>query len=192
MKPGIVVWLAAIAIRALPAQQSPRPIAIVIETSLGSIEAELDSAHAPVTVANFLRYVDAKRFDGGNFFRSVTLSNQPNDSVKIEVIQGRAAAGTAAFPSIALEPTSVTGLRHHDGTLSMARAGPNTATNQFFITIGEQPQLDFGGHRNPDGQGFAAFGRVTSGLEVVRRIQTQPVNAQTIVAPVTILRVARR
>jgi len=176
------------------AQQSAKPIPIRIETQLGTIEAELDSAAAPVTVTNFLRYIDGKLFDGGSFFRAVTLANQPNDSVKIEVIQGgisREKRGEA-FPPIPLERTSTTKLHHGDGTLSMARGGPETATNQFFITIGDQPALDFAGHRNPDGQGFAAFGRVTRGMEIVRKIQTQPANAQTLTSPIAIVRIVRR
>jgi peptidyl-prolyl cis-trans isomerase A (cyclophilin A) len=169
-------------------------IPIIIETTLGAIEAELDSAHAPATVTNFLRYVDARRYEGGSFFRAVTLANQPKDSVRIEVIQGGVAADKRplGFGAIALERTSVTGLRHVDGTLSMARGGPDSATDQFFVVIGNQPSLDFGGHRNPDGQGFAAFGRVTKGMDVVRAIQGGAVNGQALVAPVGIVRVVRR
>ncbi|MDB4888569.1 MAG: peptidyl-prolyl cis-trans isomerase [Gemmatimonadetes bacterium] len=176
------------------AQQTTKAIPIVIETQLGTIDAELDSAAAPVTVTNFLRYIDGKLFDGGSFFRTVTLANQPNDSVKIEVIQGGIAREKRAegFPAIPLERTSVTKLHHGDGVLSMARSGPDTGTNQFFITIGEQPALDFAGHRNPDGQGFAAFGRVTRGMDVVRQIQSQPANGQTLTSPVAILRIVRR
>ena len=176
------------------AQQSAKPIAIRIETQLGNIDAELDSAHAPITVTNFLRYVDAHLFDNGSFFRVVTMENQPTDSVKIQVIQGGIAREQRAkgFPPIPLERTSVTGLRHREGTLSIARGGPDTGTDQFFVVIGEQPELDFAGKRNKDGQGFAAFGHVTSGLEVVKKIQSQPATGQTLTAPVTILRVVRR
>jgi peptidyl-prolyl cis-trans isomerase A (cyclophilin A) len=178
------------------AQQVPprHVIPIRIVTSVGTIDAELDSARAPITVANFLRYVDAHLYDGGSFFRAVTTTNQPTDSVRIEVIQGGMPRGAAAekFAAIPLERTSVTGLHHGDGTLSMARSGPNTATDNFFITIGEQPSLDFGGHRNPDGQGFAAFGVITSGRDVVRAIQGQAVNGQALVTPMVIIRVERR
>lgn len=176
------------------AQHSAKPIPILIETSLGNIDAELDSAAAPITVTNFLRYIDGRFFDEGSFFRTVTLANQPKDSVKIEVIQGGigAAKRAQAFPAIPLERTSVTKLHHADGMLSMARSGPETATNQFFITIGDQPALDFAGHRNPDGQGFAAFGRVTKGMDVVRNIQSQPANGQSLATPITILRIVRR
>ncbi len=191
---SIFVLFAVLLVPCVGAQHASKPIPIVIETQLGTIEAELDSAHAPVTVTNFLRYVDGRFFDNGTFFRAVTLANQPNDSVKIEVIQGGIGPEkrSLAFPPIPLERTNVTKLHHGDGTLSMARSGPDTGTNQFFITIGEQPALDFAGHRNPDGQGFATFGRVTRGMDVVRKIQSQPANGQTLTSPVTILRVVRR
>ena len=188
--------LSALAILPLRAQQTqPSPmIGIRIVTTLGSIDAELDSARAPVTVTNFLRYVDGHYYDAGAFYRAVTNANQPTDSVRIEVIQGGMVRNgfSRPYPAIPLERTSVTGLHHGDGTLSMARSGPGTATDSFFITVGDQPALDFGGHRNPDGQGFAAFGWVTSGGDVVRAIQKQPVNGQSLVNPVTIVRIERR
>lgn len=169
---------------------SPR---ILLVTEMGEIEIELDSAHAPVTVTNFLKYVDGAFFDGGRFFRVVRNDNQPNDSIRIEVIQGGVAQGRGreGFPAIELENTSITGLRHRDGTISMARAGPNTATSSFFICIGDQPSLDFGGMRNPDGQGFAAFGQVIRGMDVVRRIHQGAVNGQNLVNPVRIVSARR-
>jgi peptidyl-prolyl cis-trans isomerase A (cyclophilin A) len=178
------------------AQQVPprHVIPIRIVTQLGTIDAELDSAHAPVTVTNFLRYVDGHYYDAGAFYRAVTKDNQPTDSVRIEVIQGGMVRNgfSRPYPAIPLERTSVTGLHHGDGTLSMARGGTGSATDSFFITIGDQPALDYGGHRNPDGQGFAAFGVITSGREVVRAIQGQAVNGQALVTPVVIVRVERR
>ena len=168
-------------------------VPVRIETSVGVITADLDSARAPLTVRNFLRYVDSLAYDGGAFHRAVTMSNQPRDTVRIEVIQGganRARVG-ARFPAIELESTQRTGLHHVDGALSMARAGPNTATSDFFVSIGEQPSLDFGGHRNLDGQGFAVFGRVTGGMDVVRVIQRSPVDAQALTPPISIVRVQR-
>jgi peptidyl-prolyl cis-trans isomerase A (cyclophilin A) len=177
----------------LGAQQSGI-VQLVIETDRGNISVALDSAHAPITVTNFLRYVDGGAYTSGRFHRAVTMANQPNDSVKIQVIQGGANPTrdpALRFPPIELERTSVTGLHHKDGTLSMARAGANTATSDFFICIGDQPSLDFGGHRNLDGQGFAAFGQVTAGMEVVRLIQAGPVNAQTLNPPVAIRRITR-
>lgn len=166
---------------------------VTIRTTLGAITVEVDSIRAPVTSANFLRYADAGAYRGGRFHRTVRLDNQPDNAVRIEVVQaGAAPAGAATFPPIALERTSVTGLRHRDGTLSMARGGPDTATSDFFICIGDQPSLDAGGARNPDGQGFAAFGRVVAGMEVVRAIQRAPAEGQRLVPVIEILEVARR
>jgi peptidyl-prolyl cis-trans isomerase A (cyclophilin A) len=172
--------------------QQPGIVRLVIETERGDIAVSLDSVRAPLSVANFLRYVDRGAYANGVFHRAVTPANQPNDSVRIEVIQGGAARDSSIrFPPVELERTSVTGLRHRDGTLSMARAGPNTATSDFFICIGDQPSLDFGGLRNRDGQGFAAFGHVTSGMSVVKAIQASPVTAQRLTPPIAIRRIRR-
>ena len=167
---------------------------VVIHTDSGEIELEVDSVRAPVTAANFLRYVDRGRYDGGRFHRAVTLANQPTDSVRIEVIQGSATAqpGVDTVPPIPLERTSVTGILHRDATVSMARGrGPDTARSDFFVCIGDQPSLDFGGRRNLDGQGFAAFGRVTRGMDVVRKIQRIPTTGQRLTPPVAILSAKR-
>ena len=169
-----------------------RPVTVVIETELGDIETEIDTVHAPISAANFLKYVDAGHYSGGQFHRTVKPDNQPNNDVKIEVIQGGAAPGTQQFPAIPLERTSVTGLLHLNGTLSMARDGPDTATSDFFICIGDQPSLDFGGKRNPDGQGFAAFGRVVKGMDIVREIQTAPAEGQSLTPPARIVKVYRK
>ena len=180
-------------IASLSFAQSGR-VPVIIETTLGNIEAEIDAQHAPKTAASFLRYVDAGQYNGGLFHRTVKPDNQPNNAIKIEVIQGRRNEKTPAFPLVPLERTSVTGLRHKDGTLSMARSqNPDSAESDFFICIGDQPSLDFGGKRNPDGQGFAAFGRVTKGMDIVRKIQAQPSDArQQLTPPITILKLRRR
>jgi peptidyl-prolyl cis-trans isomerase A (cyclophilin A) len=167
-----------------------KPI-IAIETEAGTIRVELDPQHAPATVANFLRYVNEHFFDGTAFYRAVTLDNQPTNPIKIEVIQGGANDSKQTYPAIALERTSRTGIKHTDGTISMARNGPDTATSEFFICIGDQPALDEGGLRNPDGQGFAAFGHVVSGMDVVRRVQHAPVQGQMLTPPVIITRMSR-
>ena len=172
------------------AQELPR---VVIKTELGDIEAEVDTIHAPITAANFLRYVDLGFYRFGRFHRTVRADNQPADKVKIGVIQaGLDSLRVKDFPAIKLERTKLTGLRHKDGTLSMARDGPDTATSDFFICIGDQPALDFGGKRNPDGQGFAAFGRVVLGMDVVQKIQSAPAQGQALQPPVAILSVARK
>ena len=162
-----------------------------IETELGPIVVEVSVSRAPVTAANFLRYVDAGLYDGTTFFRTVTLANQPDDSVRIEVIQGGEVEEARSFPAIAHETTEATGLRHIDGAVSMARAAPGSATSSFFICVNDQPELDFGGRRNPDRQGFAAFGRVLEGMDVVRRIQERPASGQRLTPPVRILSVRR-
>ncbi len=166
---------------------------VVIQTELGNIEVEVDSVHAPVTAANFLRYVDLGYYHYGRFHRTVRADNQPDTKVKIDVIQaGLQPMKVKEFPPIALERTNVTKLSHLDGTVSMARAEPNTATAEFFICVGNQPQLDFKGKRNPDGQGFAAFGRVILGMDVVRRIHIAPAKGQQLTPPVRIIKVIRK
>lgn len=168
-------------------------VRVVISTEFGDIEVDIDTENAPGTSANFLRYVDAGHYDGGQFHRTVTMDNQPNDSVRIEVIQASVNEEFAeqGFDPIPMERTSVTGLRHVDGAISMARGQPDSATSSFFFCINDQPSLDFGGNRNPDLQGFAAFGRVVSGMDVVRAIQGQPVEAQALTPPVRIMSVRR-
>jgi len=159
-----------------------------IRTPLGDIEVKVYPGKAPITSENFLRYVDDGLYDGTAFFRTVTMGNQPDSEVKIEVIQGGTLPKDRAYPSkyppIEHETTEATGLRHKDGTVSMARMGVGTATSSFFICIGDQPELDFGGKRNPDGQGFAAFGHVTDGMEVVKAIHVQPHEGQRLEPPV--------
>ena len=170
---------------------------VVIDTEWGEIEVQLEPARAPITVAIFLRYVDAGFYDQGRFHRAVTLANQVRDDVKIEVIQGGRSPERAktqkGFGPIALERTSVTGLKHLDGTISMARGNAaDSAVSDFFICINDQPALDFGGARSADGQGFAAFGRVVRGMEIVRKIQQAPAPKERLSSPITILRVYRK
>ncbi len=172
------------------AQALPR---VVIQTELGDIEVEVDSVRAPVTAANFLRYVDLGFYHVGRFHRTVREDNQPQQKVKIAVIQaGLDSLRVQEFPPIALERTRLTGLSHRDGTISMARDGPDSATSDFFICIGDQPELDSGGKRNPDGQGFAAFGRVVLGMDVVTRIHTAPAEEQALTPAVKILGIVRK
>jgi len=184
----VAAWLVA---RPLPAAASGDNV--VLLTSLGEIEIEVDAVRAPLTGANFLRYVDAGHYDGGRFHRTVRLDNQPGLAVLIEVVQSSVNPTPARpdFEPIRLERTRDTGLRHRDGTVSMARGLPDSATSDFFVCIGDQPELDFGGKRNPDGQGFAAFGRVVKGMDVVRRIQQAPAAGQALTPPVSILSVRR-
>jgi peptidyl-prolyl cis-trans isomerase A (cyclophilin A) len=167
------------------------PVHCLIKTGLGDIAIELYPAKAPVTVANFMRYADKKLYTGSSFFRVCTPANEATRKVKIQVIQGGNVPDSLSLDSIKIETTKFTGLLHKNGTLSMARSGPNSATSQFFICIGDQPALDYGGARNPDGQGFAAFGRVTKGMDVVKKIQAQKGTSQYLVKPVKIYSVSR-
>ncbi len=181
-----------VALIARPAAQGP--VRVVVQTELGAIVLEVDTARAPNTAANFLRYLDAGHYDGGTFHRTVKMDNQPDSLVKIEVIQAgvNAARAKEGFPAIPIERTSVTGLRHTDGAISMARGQPDSATSGWFICINDQPSLDFGGARNADGQGFAAFGRVVQGMDVVRKIQHAPnTDAQLLTPPIKILKASR-
>ena len=184
---------ALLVVSAVRADDKEKPVRVLIQTDAGDIEVELDPAKAPNTVANFLRYVDGKFYDGGRFHRTVTPDNQPKNDVKIEVVQGgiNPEKNKKEFPAIKLERTKDTKLAHKDGTISMARDGPDTATSDFFVCIGDQPELDFGGKRNPDGQGFAAFGRVVKGMDVVKKIQQSPADGQTLKPPVKIVKVTR-
>jgi peptidyl-prolyl cis-trans isomerase A (cyclophilin A) len=173
---------------------------VLMTTNLGEIELEIFVMDAPVTAANFLRYVDEHRYIGATFYRTVRLDNQPQSTVKIEVIQGGLGMDShpSKLPMIPHETTAQTGLQHLDGTVSMSRFEPGSVSSEIFICINDQPSLDFGGERNPDGQGFAAFGRVTRGMDVVRAIQAlpsggdqPPVQGQWLLEPVQITSISR-
>jgi len=168
-------------------------VRVLIVTEIGEIEVEVDEARAPITAENFLHYVDAGHYDGGQFHRTVTPDNQRDNDVKIEVVQASVAAAKESEKRepIALERTTTTGLSHRDGAISMARGEPDSATSSFFLCIGDQGELDFGGKRNPDGQGFAAFGRVVSGMDVVRKIQASPREEQRLTPPIRMTSVLR-
>jgi peptidyl-prolyl cis-trans isomerase A (cyclophilin A) len=173
------------------ADRSTEQVAIV--TSLGTISVAVDVLHSPVSAGNFLEYVDRHLYDEARFYRSVHAENDANP-VKISVLQGGMADRTKGLGPIPHESTRQTGLRHLDGTISLARRELGTGSAvAFFICIGDQPELDFGGRRNPDGQGFAAFGRVHKGMDIVRNIWMQPtvgtdgsIGAQTIASPIRI------
>jgi peptidyl-prolyl cis-trans isomerase A (cyclophilin A) len=158
---------------------SPQTEVLVrLETPFGNIDLAIDTARAPITSANFLKYVDAGLYDGGGFHRVTRPDNYtpaPPDRPAMEIIQAQMNPGRRSeqFPAIALERTSVTGIKHVAGVVSMARGAPDTARSDFFILLDDQPSLDFGGKRFDDGQGGAAFGRVVAGMDVVRKIQQQ-------------------
>ena len=182
------------------AHLSARPVLVVFATELGNITVEVDVAHAPITGKNFLRYVDAKFYDGGMINRAVRVDNTVRHDVEIQVIQFQSdpTRENELFPPIPMEPTSVTGLRHVHGALSMARMGPDTAQASFSMVIGNQPEMDFGGRRNPDGQGFAVFGRVVTGMDTVKQIHqahtgmSGPYKTETLEPPIKILKAHRK
>ena len=185
-------------------------VTIRIDTEFGTIRAEVYPDAAPITVTNVLHYVEEGLYDRGRFHRTVTTENNsnvnlnvsegeqragalPNDAIAIEVIQAgiNPERERELGEPIPLERTHETGLHHLDGTLSMARFTPDSAVSDFFICINDQPELDFGGMRHLDGQGFAAFGRVTEGMDVVRTIQGQPARGQILEPPIPILRIVQ-
>jgi peptidyl-prolyl cis-trans isomerase A (cyclophilin A) len=166
---------------------------VALRTELGKIVIELYPEKAAVTVANFLCYVDENRFDDACFYRVVRMDNQPNNDEKIEVIQGglKDDEHPQSLPAIDHETTAQTGILHKDGVISMARNEPGSASSEFFICINDQPELDFSGKRNPDGQGFAAFGRVIEGMDVVKKVQSQPADGQYLLKDIAINKIAR-
>lgn len=149
------------------------PVRVRMVTDFGTIVIELYPDKAPITVANFLAYADRHLLDGGSFYRTVSPKND-NNPATISVIQGGLNRDDSPLPAIAHETTKATGILHTDGVISMARGAPGTAGSEFFICIGDNHALDFGGARNKDGQGFAAFGRVVEGMDVVRKIHDAP------------------
>lgn len=166
---------------------------VLIKTELGDITIEIYEKDAPITAANFLKYVDEGLYKDGCFYRVVTMDNQPNNDIKIEVIQGGLSAETRGnmLSPIEHETTDNTGILHKNGVISMARSKPGTASSEFFICVGDQPELDFGGKRNPDGQGFSAFGRVVDGMDVVKKIHQQPTEEQMLVPRIKIFDIVR-
>ena len=167
---------------------------VIIETSFGNITIELYEKQASITTKNFIRYIDEKRWEGSTFYRVVTPTNQPDSKVKIEVIQGGLYEDDhpQALPPIAHETTKQTGIKHLDGVISMARYGPGTATFEFFICVGDQPKLDFGGNRNPDNVGYAAFGKVIDGMDVVLKIHQQPEKDQYLTPRIPIVDIHKK
>jgi peptidyl-prolyl cis-trans isomerase A (cyclophilin A) len=150
-------------------------VPVAINTSLGRIVVALDRAHAPVTTANFLHYVDTHRFDGQNFYRAMHVADA--NGADGGLIQGGITTDARKlFPPIAHEPTTTTGLHNVAGAISMANAGPGTARADFFILVSDMPGLDANGPGG-DANGFAAFGHVIEGMDVVRKIWSSPVSA---------------
>ena len=169
IRPSFLLAVLALAAAPVSAQTAPALPRVAIETTQGRIVVELETARAPVTAANFLRYVDGKRLDGVNFYRAVRV--QPDFGF---VQFGVRNARERVLPPIEHEPTTRTGLKHLSGTLSIARNAPDTAQGDFTIMVGDQPSLDADPSKPGDNAGYAAFGRVVEGMDVVKRILESP------------------
>ena len=168
---------------------------IRIKTQLGDIEAELFPDQAPKSVAAFLAYIDSGYYKDGSFYRVLNDGNQPSYAPKAELIQGgmyrSRVKKPADLPGIPHETTQQTNIQHTNGTLSLARQEPGSATTEFFICVGDQPGFDFGGANNPDKQGYAAFGRVVKGLDIVQKIYHRPESDQYFNTPIAIYSIVR-
>ena len=171
-------WLIVALATGSVAAEEHQSVLLTMATSYGDVQLELYPDKAPLSANNFLKYVDAGHYDGSTFYRTVRYGND-NGNPKIEVIQGGLGDAEPPISPIAHETTEQTGILHTDGVISMARGDVGTASSEFFICIGDQPGLDYGEVRNPDTQGFAAFGRVVSGMDVVLTIHHLPSDAPT-------------
>lgn len=191
MKHLSLLFVSVLTLVCFASAQNP---SVTINTSLGSIELEIFEDKAPITAGYFLENIANNVFNEACFYRVVRMDNQPDNDIKIEVIQGGLFHDSIVdqHSTIAHETTKETGIFHKNGTISMARNEPGSASTEFFICIGDQPSLDFGGMRNPDGQGFAAFGKVVKGMDVVKVIQEQKDEEQMLVDQIKILSIKRK
>jgi peptidyl-prolyl cis-trans isomerase A (cyclophilin A) len=181
---------AALACAALlaAAPRGPAPVNVTIQTSTGTIVVALDVARAPVTVKNFLHLVDTHAYDGASFYRTVVAA--PPRPRFIEVIQGGLGDKAAGLTPIPIEPTTKTGLHNTQGAIAMARtADPNSASSEFFIDVGDDTVLD--AQKFSDGAGYAAFGHVVRGYDVVLKIHRAHADGEAITPPVRIVRMTR-
>lgn len=168
---------------------------VAIETRLGDIEIELYVDKAPVSTSAFLSYIDSGYYKNAAFYRVLNEDNQSMDAFKAALIQGGIWRTNhklfLSLPGIKHETTRQTGILHKDGIISLARQEPGTATTEFFICLGDQPGFDFGGENNPDKQGYAAFGKVVKGMNIVRLIYERPEDDQAFTPPVVIFDIVR-
>jgi peptidyl-prolyl cis-trans isomerase A (cyclophilin A) len=169
---------------------------IVIETAYGDIELELYANKAPKTVAAFLSYIDNDLYDKATFYRVLNNDNQPSNAPKSELIQGgiwkSKAYAAKKIKGIAHESTNKTGILHKAGVISLARTKPGTASTEFFICIADEPGLNFGGENVADKQGYAAFGKVIHGMDIVMKIYRQNEVDQYFDPPITIFSIKRK
>jgi peptidyl-prolyl cis-trans isomerase A (cyclophilin A) len=166
---GLAAASATPALAQVTPAAAPGPVRLNMTTAEGLLVLELFADKAPLTVANFLKYVDAGRYNGGEIYRGMAVATNP----LMGLVQGGAKPGKP-IPPVAHEPTTQTGLRHVDGTLSLARYAPGTGTSDFFVCVGDAPYLDANPAATGDNAGFAAFGRVVEGMDIVKRILVMP------------------
>ena len=166
---------------------------ILMTTEIGTITIELLPNQAPITVKNFLGYINEDRYSDFTFYRVVNMKNQNSDSVKIEVIQGGLGFNQHpdVLPPISHESTNKTDLKHLNGTISMARNEPGTASSEIFICINDQTELNYNGSRNPDGLGFVTFGMIKSVMDILKKIQQSPSNSQILNKPIRVKSIKR-
>ncbi|HVV02781.1 MAG TPA: peptidylprolyl isomerase [Puia sp.] len=169
---------------------------VLIKTAAGDIELELYADQAPKTVAAFLSYIDSGFYHNASFYRVLNDDNQSSEAERSNLIQGGIwrtnQKKASSLPGIPHESTRQTHILHKDGVISLARTAPGTATTEFFICIGPQPGFDFGGENNPDKQGYAAFGKVVKGMDIVRNIYARPENNQSFDPPIPIYDIVRK
>jgi peptidyl-prolyl cis-trans isomerase A (cyclophilin A) len=166
---------------------------VEIQTRYGNIEVELFPDNAPKTVAAFLSYVDSGYYKKSSFYRALNDDNQVTGNTGTAMIQGGIwhTKHGIKIPGIAHENTQQTKLSHTNGTISLARQEPGTANTEFFICIGDQTGFDYGGTNNPDGQDYAAFGKVVKGMNIIKQLYTEPTNGDLLEHPVEILNIVR-
>ena len=168
---------------------------VKLETQYGDVTIELYPKNAPLTVQNFLTYVDSGFYKQSTFYRVLKSENQPTNSFRSDLIQGGIYQSnykkSVILKGIPHESTRDTKLSHLDGSISLARTLPGTASSEFFICIGNQPAYDYGGNSNPEKQGYAVFGRVVKGMEIIRQIHNLPENGEDYITPVLILNIER-
>jgi peptidyl-prolyl cis-trans isomerase A (cyclophilin A) len=196
----LLLCLTAVADAPASAPASNADVRVTLATELGDITLEIYLSRAPLSAGSFLAHVDKGLYENAMFYRVVSPDNDNGDPV-ISVVQGGVPDDDESLPPVTLETTKMTGITHQDGVISLARGAPDSGSGAaFFICLGAQPSLDFGGMRNPDGLGFAAFGRVVAGMDVVRDIHRQDADGhsdspytqgQMLSKPVLILKASR-
>ena len=189
MKNIIKTFILLAALSSCSNLKSKYPV-VEIKTKFGNVYIEIYNDKAPKTAAAFLKNVEAGHYENSYFYRVLSQDNQSSDAIKNFLIQGglwrNAGKLSETLPRITHETTRQSGILHTDGVISMARLQTGSASAEFFICIGDQPGLNYGGKNNPDGQGYAAFGKVIEGMDIVQKIYSQPEDDQYFDPPVPI------